>query len=127
MAQNRTVLVVEDDPQVRDLEVLVFRDLECTPCVARDALEAMALVRALAGQVVLVLADLDIGPFDGLELARRLEVDVPHLGVILTCCCPEDVRDLLPPNVRGVLVKPFGLPTMAQMVREALPTVGGGG
>ncbi len=128
MARNRAVLIVEDDVEVRALEVLILTDLGCVPCVARDALEALALTRSLAGQLALVLANLDIEPFDGVELALRLAVDEPQLGVIITCCCREDIsRRALPPNVRGILVKPFEVSELAQIVGEAVRPEGGEG
>jgi CheY-like chemotaxis protein len=116
-----TILVVESDPSVRALEVLILGDLEYPTCTAADGLEALTVLRAHPGQIPLVLADVDAPRLDGLELARRLAVETPNIRVILLCRWLDDLRgEPLPPNVRGVLPKPFELPALARMVREAL-------
>ena len=86
--QPPIVLVVEDDPDVRDLaEFIIADDLGCRTLAAATAKEAILLLEE-AEIIDVMFTDITLpdGPaaMDGLELARRAVELHPHLRVIYT-------------------------------------------
>src|SRR4051812_2956478 len=76
-----TILVVEDEPLVRELAVEMLEDEGCRVLAAASAEEALALMCAAKADVM--FTDVDLGPgLNGLALARALRVIAPDLAVI---------------------------------------------
>ena len=77
------MLVVEDDPAVRDVAVLMLRDLGYQVLEAGDGAEAMRLFGDNLNQIDLVLADVLLpGGMKGDEVGRRLASMRPGLPVL---------------------------------------------
>jgi two-component system, chemotaxis family, chemotaxis protein CheY len=118
--RRRTVLIVEDDPDL--LEVMCFA-LECEGFrveAARNGVEALAMLRA--GRVPrLVLLDLMMPVMDGRTFLGEL-AKIPELGalpvVVLTAGGPMKV-----PEAVAVLPKPIDL----ELLIEAVAHHAGGG
>jgi DNA-binding response OmpR family regulator len=73
-ALNRTVLVVEDDPAIREVVTLAIgEDLGVPVAVARDGTAALTQAQALAPAVVVL--DLMLPGTDGFQVARRLRAE----------------------------------------------------
>ena len=103
-----TILIVDDEPAVRQLtaEMLEARGFQVR--MAADAATALELVKR--GQPPdVVLTDLTLPGMDGAELARRLRAARPHLPVLLMSGYSEEYlrrEDLL--DFEGVVLqKPF--------------------
>ncbi len=75
------VLVVEDEPYVRDslVEILRARRFDASPAVSVDE----ALGSLARTPVDVVLSDLRMPGADGLELVRRLQVSAPEVPVVI--------------------------------------------
>ena len=105
-----TVLVVEDDPMLREL---IRRALEVGGYAVRLASsgdEALGLVDA---EVDLLLSDLDLPGMDGRALAARVGEAVPGVRVLLMSgYVGRDDEDVLP--------KPFGIDVLLERVAAAL-------
>src|SRR5262249_7175098 len=69
---TETVLVVEDEPAVRDLAARVLRTLGYTVLEATNGEEALHVARAYAGVIQLLLADVVMPQMGGKVLAARL-------------------------------------------------------
>jgi len=81
---GRTVLVVEDEPDVRNIAVAFVRALGHATRVAADAEEALAILREDAS-IDLVFTDVVLGSgLNGIELAREARGLRPGLPVLLT-------------------------------------------
>lgn len=82
--QARTVLVVEDEPLLRLVVCDLLRAEGVVVVEASNAAEAMdALAAGLA--VDLVFTDVRMpGPFDGLELSRRVRAAYPGIYLVVT-------------------------------------------
>ncbi|MBC8130244.1 MAG: response regulator [Rhizobiaceae bacterium] len=80
-----TILVVEDDPDIRDLLQLLLSAEGYGVTVAAGASEAVAAVAAEQDKPTLLLADYNLpGGMDGLEMAARLRTMVGgHLPAII--------------------------------------------
>ncbi len=117
MSSRSTVLLVEDDPVLRQTLTLVLRRF-AVPCVAVGSKEAaLAALDALAGPIVL-LTDRHLGEECGLELAAHAVSEKHDLDVILMSGFGLDLppHTIPPERIRGVLGKPFDLADLWRLV-----------
>jgi DNA-binding NarL/FixJ family response regulator len=114
-----SVVVVDDEEDLRRLVQLTlqFDDELRVVAVARDADEALALVRATAPDLV-VLDHLLGGPVTGLPVAGRLRVDLPATRVILFSA-GDAVIDIRDSSVDAVVSK-MDLGTLPDVARRVL-------
>jgi two-component system, chemotaxis family, CheB/CheR fusion protein len=116
-----TILVVEDDPEIRDLLELFLRDEGYRAATAPDGIAALALVTRGGIRPDLVLADYNLpNGMDGLQLAaklrERLESEVPV--VILTGdTSTGTAREIARHNCMQ-LNKPIKLKELAQAIQH---------
>jgi DNA-binding response OmpR family regulator len=99
-SERRTILIVEDDADLRALIVLLFEEsqLELVECENAEAALATMLMRGR--DVVMIFSDVRLpGAMDGLDLAREARVRWPHLAVVLTSGNPGDRLRGLPEGV----------------------------
>lgn len=109
------VVLVEDEPLVRMLAVETLEDEGYQVLEARDADEALALIRSRSGVGVL-FTDVNMpGPLDGLELAELVHDRWPDIKLVLTSGRPLD-RDI--PDDGAFLRKPYSLREMARTIRR---------
>jgi two-component system NtrC family sensor kinase len=104
-ARRATVLVVEDDAEVRGTSIAMVQDLGHQVLIARTGAEALALIRA-GNPIDVVLTDLVMpGRMSGVELAQAAAAAAPAIKVVITTGYPghpDLLRSELP-----VLAKPF--------------------
>jgi len=73
--ERRTVLVVEDDTELRALIVLLFEDSELEVVGCEDAEAALATMRRARRDVVMIFRDVRLpGAMDGLDLVREAKM-----------------------------------------------------
>jgi two-component system cell cycle sensor histidine kinase/response regulator CckA len=83
--QRETILVVEDEPDLRELVVELLASCEYTVHAAATGVEALALWDRLAGRVDLLLTDVVMPQgLNGRQLAEELRRRKPDLRVIYT-------------------------------------------
>jgi len=122
-AEDETVLVVEDEPDVRGLAVRMLRDLGYHVLEAGDAETALRLLAAASPPVDLMLADAVLsGGMGGQMLAA--EAERRHLGlrVLFMSGYTENAvvhQGRLDDGV-ALLQKPFRKPELARKIRQAL-------
>ena len=117
------VLVVEDNPQIRDLFARMLERLGYRVTAVGSAEDALALERE--PEFELLLTDVMLPGITGVEMSRMLSERWPELRVILMSGYAEDEvvrRDITAGQVR-FLQKPVDLATLADEVRASL---GGG-
>ena len=121
---GRTVLVVEDEADVRDLMVEALDDLGCTVLQAADGLGGL---RAVQSPVVIDLLITDVGlpGLNGRQLAEAARLARPGLQVLLVTGYAGGALDAadLPAGVE-VMTKPFALDALAARVCGMLEGVG---
>nr|WP_294867871.1 ATP-binding protein [uncultured Pseudogulbenkiania sp.] len=114
----RSVLLVDDDADVRDTAVALLQQLGAT--VHAVAGEAAALDwLAAGGAAELVLSDVMLGEGgDGVRLYRRLQQAHPGLAVVLTSGLPPEyhARRSDWPAGAPFLAKPYTLPELARLL-----------
>ena len=119
---NKRILIVEDEPAIRDMLVFALRKGEFDPVYAGDAREAQA---AIADRVPdLILLDWMLPGTSGIELARRwrkeeMTRDVPI--IMLTARGEENDRvSGLDAGVDDYVVKPFSARELLARVRAVM-------
>ncbi len=118
---TETVLVVEDQPQVRSFIVTVLRRLGYTVFDASNGVEALALAKKTP-TIDLVLTDLILpGGINGHEIAQQLRKRIARTKVVYISGYSRDTIDS--GDSSTFLMKPFGRKDLAETVRMALDAV----
>jgi len=117
-----TILVVEDEPSVRNtvrrlLERHDYRVLEAT-----NGQDALALLSTRKDEVDLVLSDMVMPGMGGAELAVRIRTASPKLPVLLMTGYTEEAIARTGDRLvdEQIIEKPFTLQTVLERVRTAL-------
>ena len=120
---TKTLLVVDDDPMVRDLEAQVLRLEGYTVLEAESAAEALRLAGETA-KIDLLVTDLLMSELDGLELTRRFRAVHPRTPVLVVSGSLPLLRARSEPDlVRfDFLAKPFHLDELVRKVHALLDT-----
>jgi CheY-like chemotaxis protein len=120
---HETILFVEDDAAIRELNAKVLRQYGYSVLVARDGQEALNVAQKLNGKGLdLVLTDVVMPQMGGKELADRLHTTYPNLKVLFCSGYTEDAivhRGVLAPGI-AFLQKPFNPSVLARKVREVI-------
>jgi DNA-binding NtrC family response regulator len=75
------VLIVDDEPRIRELLLDLCPDLGLVPVAARSAEEAMRLIEAAPPDILIL--DLHLPQMPGLDLLEHLRQNHPHAPVII--------------------------------------------
>lgn len=119
---GETILVVEDNPAVRQLTCDRLRRLNYTVLEAENGKDA--LTYAGAGNAIdLVFSDIIMpGGVSGFELAKRLRAAFPHLKLLLTSGFPDEIARTQAPAGEHlpILRKPYSQTDLARAIASAL-------
>jgi two-component system, cell cycle sensor histidine kinase and response regulator CckA len=120
-AGSETVLLVEDEPAVREYARLALEHSGYRVLVAREGAEALQLAQGEAAPVPLLVTDVVMPGMSGRELAERLRPDWPELRVLYLSGYTDDalVRHGVATGA-AFLQKPFAPAALARKVREVL-------
>lgn len=120
-----TILVVEDEPALRELVKKILKLYGYQVLEAANGREALEVWDQHGNQIDLLLTDL-VMPEEptGIELAQRLKAKCPGLKIIYTSGYSIDLKAHSPALHEGLnfLSKPFNPPTLAAAVRRCLDT-----
>jgi two-component system cell cycle sensor histidine kinase/response regulator CckA len=122
---NETILLVEDEPQLRELtrEVLTSRGYSVVE--AKDPEEAERLAAEYGARIQLLLTDVIMPGISGRELAKKLSAKNPGMRILYMSGYTYNVIAQNGTLERGVafLQKPFAPGVLAEKVREVLDAV----
>lgn len=121
-SRSETILVVEDDDDVRAYTVGILRELGYREIEAHDGDAALQLLTRLDNPVQLLLTDVVMPKMSGQELATRARSVQTGLKVLFTSGYTREaiMRDgRLEPGV-DLISKPFTYVTLAAKVRDLL-------
>ena len=120
LPEGLCVLLVEDNPQVRDFAEGLLLDLGCQVVSTDSADSALALLEGKA--IDLVLSDVVMPGMSGVELARRMRDSHPGVPVLLATGYSDEIVK------RGsefdVLAKPFGAADLSKAMAAVLNATG---
>ena len=115
-----TILVVDDDPAVRELTVNALEEMNYRVLAADNGRVAIEVLRQ-TGTVDLALIDLVMPVMNGRELATRIRAVEPG-GAILFMSGYDDLSGSEDPFAQEMVIKkPFKLVELAAAVERALP------
>src|SRR5580692_1145192 len=80
---NRTVLVGEDEPEVRGYLEMALKCLGYSVELAQDGDEVLACLKASRSRICAVLLDIILPNRDGMEILREIRKSEPTLPVII--------------------------------------------
>jgi len=119
---EETILVVEDDPMVRQIAVNMLESLGYRVLVAEDAKHCLEIAEKLYSRVNLLLTDVVMPKMNGRELYELLHDRYPDMKVVFMSGYTTDVVGRQGVLEEGVafLPKPFSLNALSEKVREVL-------
>jgi two-component system, cell cycle sensor histidine kinase and response regulator CckA len=119
-----TVLVAEDQPDLRWMICQFLQELGYSVLEAKDGGDAVALAAQYKGTIDVLLTDIVMPHIRGSEVARRLTASRPRMKVIFMSGYTEGEFGAVPGENRGpgttLLQKPFELDALAGKIREVL-------
>jgi PAS domain S-box-containing protein len=119
---GETILLVEDEEQVRELARRVLERVGYTVLAAQDAEAATAIADRHAGHIHLLVTDMLLPQLGGRELAARLSIHRPAIKVLYISGTSDGSiarLRMLEPGTE-FLEKPFSLDRLLRTVRQAL-------
>jgi two-component system cell cycle sensor histidine kinase/response regulator CckA len=119
---TETLLLVEDEPQVRELTHDILLDHGYRVLTAGDGVEALRVAQAHEGPIHLLLTDVIMPRMSGKELADRLRTSRPEVRVLFTSGYTDNAiahHGVLDEGV-AFLSKPFEVEALARKVRSVL-------
>jgi two-component system cell cycle sensor histidine kinase/response regulator CckA len=119
---TETVLVVEDDPDVRRLLQRVLRPAGYAVLCAASGAEALQLDAAHPGPIQLLVTDVVMPAMDGSAVAERLRRSRPQLRVLYMSGYLDEAVAARGPEGRGrdFIHKPFSAGDLLAKIREVL-------
>jgi CheY-like chemotaxis protein len=116
-----TAVVVDDEPEIRDIlsEYLARRGFDVTP--AADGLEALLQVRRIQPQ--LVVLDLMMPRLGGIEALAQIRKMLPEVAVIVLTGTPDDALRgrVVALGAAALLPKPLDLDLLGMMIDTVTP------
>jgi len=123
---TETVLLVEDDPALREMAGTLLRRLGYTVFAAANGIEALSLCHEReTGRINLLFTDVVMPHMSGKELAARMRALYPDTRILFTSAYTESAivhQGALDQGV-ALLQKPYSPSALAQKLREVLGKV----
>jgi PAS domain S-box-containing protein len=120
---TETILLVEDDPALREMAATLLRRLGYTVLAAANGIEALSLKQQRDnGHIDLLFTDVVMPHMNGQELSERVRALYPHTRILFTSAYTENAivhQGVLDQGV-ALLQKPFTPSALAHKLREVL-------
>lgn len=118
MKDRDTVLVVDDDPIIRDLVTTILEsELGVRVVAVRDGPPVAALAREISP--LLVILDVRLPGKSGIEVIKELKAHPTTRAIPVISCSalPRDEEHVLDAGADGYIGKPFDVDDLARMAR----------
>jgi PAS domain S-box-containing protein len=121
-AGAETILLVEDEEELRNLAEVVLTKKGYVVLTARDGEEAIETYRHRHREIALVVSDLGLPKLSGEDVLRRLKEFNPDVRLLLVSGFvePEQKAEILKAGAIEVLPKPYSPNELLKKVRDAL-------
>jgi len=120
---SETILLVEDEPMVRNMVSELLRSRGFTVIESANGIEALEIAKSYAGKSInLMISDISMPGMDGQQLALRLKELRPDTKVLFTSGYDyADCNFSEPAHALGAfLQKPYTVDKLFGMVRQTL-------
>jgi two-component system cell cycle sensor histidine kinase/response regulator CckA len=119
---DETILVVEDEAEVRQVLVEVLSSFGYRVLEATDGSEALEVIRREAETLKLVLTDVVMPRMGGKDLCQAAQQIAPHVLFLFSSGYTENVvhDGFIKKTSVQFIAKPYGIDTLARKVREVL-------
>ncbi len=118
---TETVLVVEDEDEIREIVSDYLQSQGYTVLHASDGKQALAIAQHYKGVIHLLVTDVVMPHLGGQELAREIKQVRPRTRVLFTSGYPEHIGlSDSPGNQEVILQKPYPLSVLARRIRQVL-------
>ncbi len=118
-----TILLVDDDPDLREMVSSMLASSGYTILTASSAVEAVAFEEHYAGPIHLILTDMSLdGGEDGQELSRKIKAKRPDIKILLMSGYTESFVRGESPAIKGAafLEKPFSSQQLRRKILQIL-------
>ena len=119
---TKTILVVEDNEQVRQVTTSLLTQMGNKVIESEDGLSAMKVLEKNGRDVDLVFTDVIMPGMSGVDLARLLRIHYPEIKVLMTSSYPDKII-----AARGIdgsgfpfVRKPYKKAQLAEAIQAAL-------
>jgi len=122
LSGSETVLLVEDNKEVRGLALTILKREGYTVLTAASGPEALALLDQHAGSLQLLLTDVIMPKMNGKQLFDRISGEYPEVKVLYMSGYTENVivhHGVMTPGVQFIQ-KPFSVKALTAKVRQVL-------
>jgi len=121
---HETILLVEDEPQLRDLTRQFLESHGYSVLVAENGAAAIEVAQRHSGVIDLLLTDIIMPVMNGRELAQRMAVLSPKTRILFMSGYTEQAvwHNGMIENSVNFLQKPFTLEALTRKVRAVLET-----
>jgi signal transduction histidine kinase/CheY-like chemotaxis protein len=121
--QGECILVVDDEPSVRDVirETLGSRGYDII--LAADGVEALATINLVEHEIALIITDVHMPHMSGdilVNVLRRMRPDLPIIAISGHPDAPQNWQQENQEQPNATLTKPFAGPALVQMVKDVL-------
>jgi signal transduction histidine kinase/ActR/RegA family two-component response regulator len=120
------LLLVEDEPQVREVTALILRDLGYRVLVAANFDDALAHARQNP-DIALLVSDIVMPRASGPVVAARLREIIPQLRILFISGYNREMLSAYDAALGPMLPKPFTVEQLGKKVREVLDSNGARG
>ncbi|MGH2557349.1 MAG: response regulator, partial [Actinomycetota bacterium] len=120
--RGETILVVEDEPQVREVVSRILERAGYEALLASSGREALEVARAHGGRIALMLTDVVMPRMSGRELAERMHRDHPATKVVFMSGYTDDIvaKHGVLADGEMLVEKPFSAEELLGALEEAL-------
>ncbi len=119
---GQTILVVDDERDVRDSIRIILESQQFTVITATDGEAGLAQYLKHRARLSLVITDLMMPKMNGLTFIRTLRAIDPRIKIVVTSGLTEvtERRELAELGVPEILMKPYDGPALLELVRARL-------
>jgi PAS domain S-box-containing protein len=120
-AEREMILLVDDEPMIRQLTRTILAKAGFQVLVAENGADAIELVRAHPGQIALIILDAVMPRLSGRDTLRELAGIAPGVRVLFSSGYSTEQMGVHEfPQVRGFLPKPYRAEQLIEKVSEIL-------
>ncbi len=118
---RRTILLVEDEPFVREATGRILQSAGYDVLPAEDAQQAIAIYDRYGDKVDLVMTDMVLPGRSGMELGKEVRRRVPEISLLITSGYDAAREETESPEARTYfLAKPYSRRTLVEKIEMIL-------